>query len=324
MQNLNTDHEPPPVYRIGAVARLAGVPVPTLRVWESRHAAFQPLKSAGSHRLYAEGDVTRARLLRQLTQSGHSIGGIARLPSGELQQLLGRTRGAAASKPVQPPRRMTTVVVGEATAARIEAAGRALADALDVRQVFAALEQAADGTPAEPVDLLLVRLNTVQPGTLALLARVVARHGVRRAIVLYNYGAQAAVEALRSAGLTVRREPLSGPELAELIGSLRMVDASGAMPMEHAGPLIPERRYSDAALARVAAAPSSVVCECPRHIADLIGQLAAFEEYSQECLNDSSEDAALHAYLRSLAGSARALFEHALERAAAHGGLTLE
>jgi hypothetical protein len=87
--------------------------------------------------------------------------------------------------------------------------------------------------------------------------------------------------------------------------------------------LIPQRRYSDATLARVAASQTNMLCECPRHIAELIGQLASFEEYSQQCINTSSDDAQLHAHLRSIAGSARALFEHALEMAAQHSGLAL-
>ena len=86
---------------------------------------------------------------------------------------------------------------------------------------------------------------------------------------------------------------------------------------------IPPRKYDDAALARVAAISTNVLCECPRHVAEIIAQLVSFEQYSQECLNKSSEDAHLHAYLRSVSGSARALFEHALERVAAHEGLVL-
>src|SRR5690349_12303425 len=79
-----TGEMPTGTYRIGSVSRLAGVPVTTLRVWETRHAAFSPAKTTGRHRLYSEVDVMRARLLRQLTADGQSLGGIARLPLSEL------------------------------------------------------------------------------------------------------------------------------------------------------------------------------------------------------------------------------------------------
>jgi hypothetical protein len=58
-------------------------------------------------------------------------------------------------------------------------------------------------------------------------------------------------------------------------------------------------------------------------VAELIAQLASFEQYSQECLNRNAEDAHLHAYLRSISGSARSLFENALEKIAAHEGIDL-
>ena len=49
----------PTQHRIGAVSALSGVPVPTLRVWESRYGAFTPAKTGGRHRLYTEADVLR-------------------------------------------------------------------------------------------------------------------------------------------------------------------------------------------------------------------------------------------------------------------------
>ena len=87
--------------------------------------------------------------------------------------------------------------------------------------------------------------------------------------------------------------------------------------------MIPARKYPDSTLARVAGISSKVLCECPRHVAEIIAQLASFEEYSQECLNKNSEDAHLHAYLSSISGSARALFERALEMVAEHEGIDL-
>ena len=68
---------------------------------------------------------------------------------------------------------------------------------------------------------------------------------------------------------------------------------------------------------------TNVLCECPRHVAELIAQLASFEEYSQTCLQQNANDAHLHAYLRAISGSARALFENALEKIAQHEGIDL-
>ena len=68
---------------------------------------------------------------------------------------------------------------------------------------------------------------------------------------------------------------------------------------------------------------TNVLCECPRHVADLLGMLNSFEAYSQECLSRTTEDARLHSYLTAVSGSARALFEQALERIATHEKIDL-
>ena len=68
------------------------------------------------------------------------------------------------------------------------------------------------------------------------------------------------------------------------------------------------------ALARLAAMPSVVDCECLRHMAEIVTQLAGFERYSQECTSAGPDDAALHRQLAQTAGAARTLFETALAR----------
>ncbi len=313
-------------HRIGAVARLAGVPVTTLRVWEARYGAFAPAKSAGRHRLYSDADVIKARLMRQLAGAGHRVGGIARLTVDSLQQLLGAARAAGAEPGPKAAPPLTAAIVGEGIAARLHApewTHRWMGAPLQVRHVFASLDDvpAAATQDAPGVDVLLVRLHAVHATSGAQLARVVAQLRAQCAIVLYTYGAEAVVESLRAAGMLVRREPLRDTELAELIRSVVLVDPTEGVGAPGNGPLIPPRRFSDATLARVAQSPTDILCECPRHIAELISQLAAFEAYSQDCLNQSEQDARVHAYLRSVAGSARALFENALEMVAAHGGL---
>jgi hypothetical protein len=87
---------------------------------------------------------------------------------------------------------------------------------------------------------------------------------------------------------------------------------------------IPPRQFSDAVLQRVANIPSQVLCECPRHVAELIGQLGRFEDYSRDCLNQSAKDAELHTQLNSMAATARALFEQALHMVAQHEGISLQ
>lgn len=86
---------------------------------------------------------------------------------------------------------------------------------------------------------------------------------------------------------------------------------------------VPPPRWSASGLARFAAQTQAVPCECPRHLADLLLQLSHFEAYSADCEHRHPADAALHADLHQLAGTARARFEAALARVALHEGLAL-
>ncbi len=75
---------------------------------------------------------------------------------------------------------------------------------------------------------------------------------------------------------------------------------------------IRERRYNDETLARLAGQSSTIKCECPQHLAELITSLGVFEKYSNECESRSIKDAELHANLGSTASQARHMFENAL------------
>lgn len=321
MSNLRNESTHPLVlHRIGAVSRLSGVPVSTLRIWEQRYGAFEPAKTAGQHRLYGDADVARARLMRQLTEAGHSISSVARLDARAMQALQGAALGvSAAESSAQPaPGPLRLVLVGPALVARLE--GRAwqalrLPSALEVVAAHADLDALmAAPAPEGGVDLLLVRLDMLHADTAGRLAQAMARVGGRRVLVLYNFARTATVSQLGLQGVELRREPVPDSELADLL--LPRLRADAPLP----GPLarVPQRRYSDETLVEVAARPSSILCECPRHIADLIAQLASFEQYSETCLSETAEDAEVHAYLKSMSGTCRAMMEVAMDRVLAH------
>ncbi len=317
-----------PHYRIGAVAKLAGVPVTTLRVWEIRYGAFTPTKSDGQHRLYSQADAVKAGQLKQLCDAGHGISAIANLDAASLSRLLVQQRPVTGTH-VQSKtegQKVAMAVVGNAMASRISSAKftlKFLSHSIQVTDVFEDLTEACLAVFNDQPKILLIKVNTLNDSARAQIEILVARHPIFQTIVVYNYGQEGVVEALKVLGMLVRREPMSDYDLSDLISSVLVVDASTSMGTLGPTALIPARKYSDATLTRVAGISSSILCECPRHVAELIGQLASFEQYSQECLNNSTEDAHLHGYLRAVSGSARAMFERALEMVAVHEGISL-
>lgn len=77
-----------PRHPIRVVSRRTGLTEFTLRAWERRYGAARPLRTEKGRRLYSDADIERLLLLRQVAESGHSIGEIASLPDEQLETLL--------------------------------------------------------------------------------------------------------------------------------------------------------------------------------------------------------------------------------------------
>src|SRR5687768_652420 len=88
---------------IAVVAERTGLSQDVLRMWERRYGAVEPTRSAGGQRLYSDADVERLRLLDAAVAGGRRVGGIARLPTRELAQLVDEDRAAAPRRAAVEP-----------------------------------------------------------------------------------------------------------------------------------------------------------------------------------------------------------------------------
>lgn len=348
-----------PSFRSGAVARRADMPVATLRIWEQRYQAVAPTTSDSGHRLYSAADIERVVLLRQLTTQGHGIGSLARLDLGQLQALAAALPTPVADADAdsrhtpgwhQQPLRL--VVVGQAMAHRLRRAailrrwGRvpvvlgvyaSLAEAVQAAQ--AAEATGAPGHGSAPPDLLLWQAAGLHGHSVGELAAATDALGPRQTAVAYRFAGASTKRQLLDAGVALIQEPSDDEALGHWLSALEanLLRASSDSPPTAArvgdpwapGALgltsspAPARRFDDAALTAFAGLPSTVACECPKHLADLLIQVASFEAYSADCQHRSPADAALHGYLHRVAGAARVLLETALERVAVEEGLHL-
>jgi hypothetical protein len=198
----------------------------------------------------------------------------------------------------------------------------------DLAQALEAFEDAQAGETDLRPDLLLVTVNGLSADTAQQVQALSQRVAPQQTGVLHSFGQSGAVTRLRHAGVHVHREPLNDQALASwLRNAARPALTAPAAPTGWAqvpNAPVPARLFSDAVLQRVVDIPNQLLCECPRHVAELIGQLGRFEDYSRDCLNQSPKDAQLHARLHQMAASARALLEHALQMVATHEGISLE
>lgn len=164
-----------------------------------------------------------------------------------------------------------------------------------------------------PISLSALRLNM-----LSLLVRDTL-HTSEAAAASGTHPALAGVSVAASAG------PSAGPSASPSVSPAASLGAASAPPSgprsrmiggdDDFGAPLPvgaARLFSQAQLGRLQEITSSVRCECPNHMAELVSSLAAFEEYSKKCENRDDADAAMHAKLYRETSRARRLMEEAL------------
>lgn len=347
-------------YRSSAVAKMIRLPVATLRIWERRYRLTAPSTEPSGHRLYSAADVQRLALLKQLTDLGHSIGGIAAMDVKALREVAAtHVRSLAIAKPAPGATAAAwrVAIVGDGLLRRLQSSTllRPLGRKIQTVISFGSVAEAAMATTALDVDCLLVEAAGLHPQWLPDLKAGAAALQARRVAVIYGYSAAPTISAFEAEGVVLVHGRMGDRKLAEALrelgegaesvprqaaaavtstalsgpspsASMRGHDhASGASspdaPLPSSERLAPPPRYHDAMLADLASLSTTLACECPSRVIELIRALTQFEQYSAECVQLSCADAELHGYLQQAAGNARSLLEAALERVALHEGL---
>lgn len=116
-------------YRVGMVSKMTGLSTHTLRMWEKRYAAVLPQRTEAGGRLYTDADVERLRLLHKLVESGHSIGGIAKLPDVDLRRMAAAFAAPPADRSAQHLPEVRKRVMAAVEKLRVEEAERMLSRA---------------------------------------------------------------------------------------------------------------------------------------------------------------------------------------------------
>jgi DNA-binding transcriptional MerR regulator len=67
---MTISSNPRPIYTIGAVSRMLGVPVGTLRSWEARYGIVRPSRTSGGQRLYSREQLEQLQFLKTQIADG--------------------------------------------------------------------------------------------------------------------------------------------------------------------------------------------------------------------------------------------------------------
>jgi len=316
------------------------MPVATLRIWEQRYQAVRPNTAASGHRLYSPADVERATLLRRLTAQGHAIGLLASLETEQMREMMRAPEVPQANwVEAHLQSSIKIVVIGQSLASQVQRLFNLQPFGLKVQLVgvfdsLAASAKAGGVSDEDTADMIILQAGSLQTGVHKELIEAQDAWRAPSAAVFYRFSSAAARAELTNAGVEVLPEPLDDNSLRQWLSTLQNNDAQArkAAGIRHSTPPFSEGLgeqtvspplFDDAVLTQFAGLSTTVACECPSHLAELLLQVSYFEKYSSECANRSAADARLHAYLQHVAGSARMLFEKALEQVAIAEGLPL-
>lgn len=302
---------------IGAVTRLTGITSHTLRKWESRYHAIEPVRTDSGRRLYTQAQVDRLLLLRDLVRQGHQISGLAAMTDADLRGLLGTARETLESLEVD-----RALVVGAGLPTRLEnqVKGRDV-EFVHVDPAVWLAESDTRASDARQDDCaLMIELPTI-PNDLAASLQALRRDRYPRVVVVYGFANHKTLRMLMDSGVVCLKNSATP---TELIRNLDLATDGLALVDQIDPEALPARRFSAESVAQLAAMAPKLQCECPNHIAQLVMDISAFERYSLECEDLNPADRAVHARLRVLSANARALFEEAIAELAEHEGLVLE
>ncbi|MEP7227355.1 MAG: MerR family transcriptional regulator [Gemmatimonadales bacterium] len=122
-----------PKHPVRVTALRTGLTPHILRAWERRYQVVAPSRSEGGQRLYSDHDVQRLKLLRRLTDRGHSI---SRLAGASLEDLERSAREEGGPKPAETE-------APDSGAEEFRSAALSAAHRLEAAELHAVLERAA-------------------------------------------------------------------------------------------------------------------------------------------------------------------------------------
>ena len=146
------------------------------------------------------------------------------------------------------------------------------------------------------------------------------RKRAKRILVIYAFSPSNIVTQLQRYGLHTLRAPVALEHIWQQcqLSQTKQVDWRPPKwsPKVASNEPVPPKRFTRDQLVYLSEVTTSLECECPHHMASVIEQLSAFEDYSARCEVATKQDAALHGYLHQMTARARWLMEVALERLA--------
>ena len=282
------------LYRIGSVASLTGIAVERLRAWERRYG-LSPVHREGRTRYYSGAQLDRLRRIKRLIDQGQPISSLARLTDDQLAARLTESLAIAPSLPrvgvIGPNLSLLAHQRGEDS--QVELAGQ-----------WANMAAFAAAARLPKLDAVIAQLPTL---TTQPIEDIKEKFPHAQIVVVYQFAAEKYLRRAAEANVALFKWPVAWLEIEQAC------TAADAQPLRASG--VAKRRFSDAELIAIAGG-STDPSHCPKHLVELISQLNAFADYTEECggADDvTAANAALYQQAQREASQARVRLEGALE-----------
>ena len=227
---------------------------------------------------------------------------------------------------------------------RIAIVGSAVATQIAERpEALQGLEVAFAGTSVQPllvpgsapqVAAVILDLSQLGEEPAATVERLLVATGAQLAVVTYQFARRELLSRLADSRIRLLQSPTT---LSSIRASMLSLIVSGIFRSEtprvvtSAPPKEPAmtaqgtagRKFSPEQLARLLEIASTIQCECPNHLARLVSQLVAFEDYARDCENKSPADRKMHELLYRATVDARGKMEQALAELLVHERITV-
>jgi hypothetical protein len=242
------------------------------------------------------------------------IGDIAHLPQKTLSGLCSEDACLQEKPTLQTP--LNTAVIGDEIGRFMSNHSRRY-PRFDMQFSSLSAQQWCASQPAEQgAQVLIMELDVISQGWVKRFEKL--RSENITVAVIYQYASAAIKEELEASGVLLVRghiDAIAIDGLADRIIKQQQFTSALQQSADKFNLPLPAtipKQFDEQSLQQAAAQQPDIACECPRHLADLIRSLNAFEQYSQNCEADNWDDAAVHAVIYSYACQARHLMEKAL------------
>ena len=303
------------LYKIGAVSKITGINIPTLRSWENKFDIVTPTRVNGTQRGYTKQDLDKLVLIQALIDSGDSISSLRGLSLEQLQSRLLSNDSSKNDSNSSHEKLLELNVITIGTMIPDLEAETAGLPSINVAKKYD-LDEFTDDENEEikcDCDLIIFELATLHIKTINWIKDILTYNSINHCIILYRFASSEGMTAANTdKRLNTLRQPVSAQDIFLMIKFLTDIEPSNrnsvkAIHDEH----LP---FTDKELWEISVMANPIHCECPKHLSSIISSIKGFEKYSADCEELSESDRILHRELEENAKEARIIMEKSLRK----------